>query len=874
MEESDIYPAPIKKKSINPEMAKILKSSGFNLFKSSIIIPKDTNIDIDLAQIKNYDNQIKIFIDINRINEANINRTNESKINFVEDTFYNNILSTKENKNNFENIHRDINFKILKNEDRNNSSVFYPLDLISKLKGSEELDNIEKNINTQFNGLTKYQKENISIITSPYKFYEKYNDFNFYRKVKSNGNSFYISFMYQYFRNLIINHNDKEILYIFNIQKELNLINPINIKSELDMSTPNNFGMSYFNESLNKIDLNSNYISAFIYLYLIYQKTLDNQINEALYYLDYFSAYEESFVDLLCIFMRFKIKRFITINQDIFTYEKYCKRYKLISEEYFAEEDKLFQFEKYINENIIVNYMEPSLFIISIVPYIFNINLNLYINEKNTYNDINDNLCDKIVLNSVNSEETKINILYTSYSYHIIEMENTINSYSENEDISNIFNLTDNIDLIESEKNNYITFIDKDINEKCNKCKNTQFIRLRNISKNEICLNCLKKIIDEIFEQRYFNMLNDNFKYVEFYLRDIILKYIGEINKYVYLTSAEFYFLFNCNKFTYFRKLIGNICDACGNIPKNKKIINKKCGCKRCIECAKNEVNNNIVINEFEKAYVHKNKIIKCKCGKEIDEMEYGSQIWNMLGADEKDNLEIESKVRIRNYIQMYCMICGKKLKEIDKNKNKKELEIYNKYNFTNSNNEPITHLICEKCNKVLNKNISSIFCKICHQYHNNIDNYSINDFPKENKNNINENGSDNIINKKNNKNNLNENKNIGKSQKVKNNKYGKQVEKNVASKSVIVTNKININENTTENTNDKLNNKNYQKSNKKVKENGEKNKNKNKNENTNGNKEDNKGNKNDKNGNNKKGGTNGPEKIKEMKKKCLCIIF
>ena len=695
MEDYDA-PKPIIKQ-IDPQMAKILESSGFFLLKSSIIFPKDTNVEIDLRKIKNYDNQIKIIVNGNRINEPNIN--SESKINFINDTFFNNILSTNENKIKFENIHSETNFKILQNEDRNNSSIFYPLEIISKLKNSEQLEKIEKEINTQFNSLTKYQKENVSIITNPYKFYEQYKDFNFYRKVKCNGNSFYISFMYQYLKNLIIYQNDTEIFYIFNIQKEIDFIN----KNPNDPSnTPNNFGYSYLNESL-KIDFNTN-ISAFIYLYLIYQKTIDKKTDEALNYLDYCSSYDESFVELLCIYMRFKIEKFIKINKDIFTYEKYCKKYKLISEEYFNIQDKLFNFEKYINENININYKEPTLFIISIVPYVFNITLNLYINEKNIYSEINDYLCDKII---INPDKTKINILYTSYSYHIIETE-TINSFIDNQDFSNIFNLTNNFDLIENQKKDYIKIIDKDNNEKCNECKNTKFIRLINISKNEICLDCLKKTIDEIFGQRYFNMQNDNFKNVEFYLRDITLKYL-DINKYIYLTSAEFYFLFHCNKFTYFRKLIGKICDSCGNIQENKKIINKKCGCKRCIMCAKNEIKNIILINNFEKEFIYKNEFIKCKCGEEMGGVEYRSKILNILGENEKDNLEIELKVRLRKYFKIFCMICGKNLERSNNKKHKK-------YCFS----ETIEHLICEKCNKNIDKNESSIFCKICNKCHNN----------------------------------------------------------------------------------------------------------------------------------------------------------
>lgn len=51
---------------------------------------------------------------------------------------------------------------------------------------------------------------------------------------------------------------------------------------------------------------------------MIYKKTIDKQEDEALNIFDYSFLYEESFNELLCIYMRLRIKRFIEINKDIF----------------------------------------------------------------------------------------------------------------------------------------------------------------------------------------------------------------------------------------------------------------------------------------------------------------------------------------------------------------------------------------------------------------------------------------------------------------------------------------------------------------------------------------------------------------------------
>jgi hypothetical protein len=75
------------------------------------------------------------------------------------------------------------------------------------------------------------------------------------------------------------------------------------------------------------------------------------------------------------------------------------------------------------------------------------------------------------------------------------------------------------------------------------------------------------------------------------------------------LKSTEFFYIFNNNIFTHFRHMIKDICDCCLNHIENHKILNKECGCKICIDCAKKEVNH-ISLNNFEKNYVFKNIFI------------------------------------------------------------------------------------------------------------------------------------------------------------------------------------------------------------------------------------------------------------------------
>ena len=682
----------------------IYKSSIYCLFNSTIVLPNG-NINIDLSKIKDYD---KSHYEIEKINNNNINNYyhKQSKTNFINDSFYNLIVQTEEKQNNFKNIHTNTNFTMLDRIDKSNSSVFFYYQKITELKKNGQIEKIEQTINTQLNSLYKYKKEDLSIISNLYICQDLNNDFKYYRKVKADGNSFYISFMYQYFKNLIINNNQIKISDIFNIDRQVNnKMKTIFINNDTsDIKKKPTLGRNYISDDNNDKDVD-NIVQAFALLSLIYLKTVDNDFDRALEILDYSFSYEKTFVNILCFYMRIQIKKFIINNKDIFTYENYCEQYKLISKEYYDSNNKTFLYEKYINENVIIDQLEPSLFIISLVPYIFNINLNLYINEHSSYKEINEPLCNKISINQ--TIKTIINILYTSFSYHIIEMEANKNSEIITQDLSNIFNLT-SIDN-SKEKENYIIDIDKNYNEKCNICSCTKFIKLKNISKNEFCLNCFKKTINEIFKQRYKYMKKEQFKFIEYYLREIPLTNSNNINNSIYLTSSEFYFIFKDNIFTYFRKIIENICDICDNIYLNK-IVNKKCKCKRCINCAKNEINDNIVLNVFEKKYIYNKNIIKCECGEKINQIEYMSQIVNILSGEEKEEYEKEAQKRLFNYIKDYCMNCGKKIVY------DKEKDNYYKYNIENNNLE---HFICKKCHDDNNLNNNNYFCIICQENHN-----------------------------------------------------------------------------------------------------------------------------------------------------------
>jgi len=680
----------------------MIKESNYCLFNEE----NHLNIkDLDKAHdqiIKNPLNETPVFFP-------------ESKKNFYNDSFYKNILSKIECKKNFQNVNQNIRFKTSNDSDINRSTLVDYYSNLKELEDNNEFKKMEENI-LNYN-LSNYQKENYSLITKSYSCKEIKTDFKYYRRVKPNGNSFYISFIYQYIRDAISKGNETLIMNI------------INYKSN--------------NYDINNIDIKDKNI--LICLFMIFRQINEKNFEEANNIFEFAILYKKEFAEYLCNYMRFKIKNFILSNKSRFTFEKYCESNKLINEDYFDIE-KQFLDEKYINENVIIEQMEPSLFIISIVPYVFKVTMNLYIKE--LWNNIkqDDSLCEKIILNP--DRNININILYSSFSYHIIELDIRNFEY-DSEDLGNIFNFTNEDEIDSNIKEEYI----KVSEGHCPDCNKTEFIILKNIENKPLCLNCLKNKIDEVLAQRYAYMKKEGFKYIEYYFQEIPL--FKHDNKLLYLTFPEFYIIFKCNIFFYFRNLANSICETCFNFQRKGK-YKKKCGCIKCINCAKKELKY-FFFTDFEKNHVFKNKFIKCSCGANLNEVEFASQIYNLADRTEKEKMKEEANKRTKNYVRKYCMICGRKC----------EINKFYKYSFDNTKFSE--HFICDKCYESINNNEPlSLFCIICHKEHGQnknkiIDNTNKNNGNNKDENNINKDKDDenNNINKdENDNNNINQERN------------------------------------------------------------------------------------------------------------------
>ena len=653
---------------------------------------------INLKQIKEYDKRNNEKAIKNNIsNSNNLSFYNEKRKSFIEDSFYKDII---EKKSYIININKNIdNFKMLSKQDKSKSSLFYHIQIIKQLKKCGELNKAKEYIKEKMekNDKNEYEKLNYALISPEYEGDKK--NIKCYRRVKANGNSFYISFIFQYFKYLIKRKEESIISEMFYIMdKELNenkTDNNQQNKNNIQNISEEELGKMYIYNSIKNSQLI--YLNqTFSFIALLYNYIVENNIEEAEKLFNFAFTYEESFANFFVLYMRLQIKQFIRINKNIFTYETYCKSNKIIDEKYYKNRE--FLYDEYIKDNVLSNQMEPSLFIISLVPYAFNVSMNLYINEQNSYNVINFDIKEKNIV---------ISILYSSFSYHIIDLNSniTIEGY-DNVDIADTLNINRE-NLKNFKKDNYVEFIDNGI--ACQTCNKSNFISLKNISNSPVCLNCLKNEIDEILIERYKKMKIERFKYIEFYLRDIplIQLYENDSNYYIFLSPTEFYCIFECNIFTYFRKLIKNTCDTCKKY--KKIIINKNCGCRNCIECAKNEIKD-IYLTEFDKNYLYKNRKIDCRCGKQNDFVEYTLSLYNKFNDEEKKQLQKKINLKMKLQCRQYCMLCGTKLNSNNIGDSKLEKEMI----MIKVGEDFAEHYICEKCNK---KN-KDLFCIICQRNH------------------------------------------------------------------------------------------------------------------------------------------------------------
>ena len=297
----------------------IFKRDGFNLLESI----RNNDDTINLKEIINIDkshNQLfpkKIKDQIVIINSENdyINQL-KNKNNFFKDSFFNQILSNEESKMSFENINSNKNFETKFKMDMNNSSKYFFCGILKEMNQICKLKELQEKIKNQEKSLSPLEKENKSLISEAYKVPNEIKEINYYKKVKPNGDSFYISFIYQYVRILIPEGNGEIISRIINLQQEYQILNPA---SEA-IKDPSKFGENYIEKTgSNNFEDLKNLQQTFSYLGIIYNLiTVENDIENAIKMFDFVFSLDKILWKVLCLFMKYHINQFLRKNRDKF----------------------------------------------------------------------------------------------------------------------------------------------------------------------------------------------------------------------------------------------------------------------------------------------------------------------------------------------------------------------------------------------------------------------------------------------------------------------------------------------------------------------------------------------------------------------------
>lgn len=567
------------------------------------------------------------------------------------------------------------------------------LDLMDELQNEEAL---EESIFTKLNEYENLKKDlfrNFNISQCYQKFDSK--DYQNYRIVYKDGDSFYRAFMFSYIEKIIINKN------LYEIKK---------ILYEISAKISQNFAFR-----------NCGIIKKEVYIILrrILNQMKENKIYDAIKTLNRGFCMNDNFCNCLIKYMKIKISEFLIHNKGRFNAEELITN-KFICETYFDEEKKL-NCEKYNNDKVLMMQTEPEVFIVYITPYVFpNATMRLYVNERNEVKPMTIeikslNECNKkenLICNKFDPKNYNLNIdlIYASKHGYSIAYDNSYFTKNANE-LSYLV-------IKEKDKNICDSFDVLLQSEKCEKCKNTcSQIQFKIVPSQIFCIECVKRKIGKILSTRIARFKSENCTNLEFYTRPIALHYtkqyeLGdcEVNDLIGMGIGEQFILKMKSTCLRCLEFIDQDC--------NSRILS--CGCKMCLNCLgafiMKDSNEFVILSSFEEKYLRFEKS-KCVCGKMIDLSEVRRLVYTV---DELEEYRNKAKERSKKYLMFYCMRCGCSLRKEEtkgnvnvngkkdegnlvdaepkketqtQNANLKKFEIIKEIQDVKDN-----HLICEKC--------------------------------------------------------------------------------------------------------------------------------------------------------------------------------
>ena len=506
-----------------------------------------------------------------------------------------------------------------------------------------------------------------------------------WRRILGDGNSFYRIIMFGMLEAYILTFKENELNYI---------IAEIISDEFIEIYKKNN------------IDYNTCFILLSAILDLVKKK---NKLKAYEILLKSYTLKNKSFDEMLIIYIKHVIATYIDKLKEILD-----KKHMNIDHNYL---------NSYMVE---APNIEPSMLIICIIPYLFNVNMTILSLTGDLVKPIHSNI------NLLDPEEKGIPIINFGYffsSYHKL--------------YSNEFEEFYNFELTLVENNaKQLTYIFKD-ERPCKKCikKTTHILFVE--KKFIICKNCLEDHLSYACNFRADAFKQNGFIGLEYYTRPIHLcqnYYINDLEVIELLESSNILCAL-CQKYN------ERMCDNCKEKKDTENLFDLKCGCCFCGECIEKlflEMTKGLkFLTPYEKKQLKSNKFV---CGHKLDldtiikHIKYNQN-------DEKDASE-----RLRNQINSLCLVCLNYLRGQDSMYDKKYSNLTLKYktiklkkNIRNERSNgieymEIEHLICENCyfkyiknqkfedeeeeddendkKNVIDLETGKIFCSICCRNH------------------------------------------------------------------------------------------------------------------------------------------------------------
>ena len=479
--------------------------------------------------------------------------------------------------------------------------------------------------------------EDLKGFTYKYNFYDNskiylncFKTFNYWRSIQGDGNSFYRTFMFSLIEYYIL------YKYIYELKQLISEISSDDLIKE-------------YNEH------NINYNLSFYILGTILHLLSKDEIKEAYdLFIKSYLLKDGAFDKILIIYLRYI--SFIYIDEVI----KLCD-----NEEIQEQREERIVVQNINKEMIKTMNIEPNFFIICLMSYLFDININFFYIDRDfsQSREGNINFIDEDNMENI----PLITFAYFYSSYFKIYSHNFI---QENEEINDIFKLKLN-------KLSKLTLKVKNP-KKCQICQKGEFVLFLE-QKFKICQNCLENYICNKCSLRKEALIKDNFIGLEYYSRPFNLKDNFILNDYEFIEINE------NNIINYLQNEASTICSSCKKNFDKKNLNNLKCKCLLCDKCLEEiilKITKGLkILNSYEKK-----NLGNITCSICSGNFSFEDAIEHLKDIKEKD--KDNAIKRMNEYVNTLCLVCGEKVRQFKENSINNNCSIKENNEENNSKNK------------------------------------------------------------------------------------------------------------------------------------------------------------------------------------------